>query len=422
MPGYRNALIAGGGACLAILGSSLLATASLAQTSRSSALAEGPGRETVEVVCATCHPVSNIIASSGYTRDHWGELVAPMIALPPDARARVLDYLAQHYPPSHNPRPSTLVSGPLQVSFREWVASQPGQRARDPVQARNGDIWWVGQRSNTIGRIEARTGRMREWLLPANALPHSVNIDARGGVWYLGNGNGTIGKFDPATGEAREHHMPDPNARDPHTGEFDRNGIFWFTLQISNMIGRFDPRSGEIRLVTIATPGARPYGIRIDAQGNPWVACNGSNCIIRVDPRTMALTEVRLPGERTHARRLDIASDGTIWYVNSGLGKLGRYDPRTGAIKEWDSPSGPNSHPYAIAVINDIVWYNESGVRPDPLVRFDPKTETFQSWAIPSGNIHAGIVRHMRATRDGNLLLHQDSTNRIILATLPPAR
>ncbi|HET9664823.1 MAG TPA: hypothetical protein VFP00_11415, partial [Burkholderiales bacterium] len=67
-----------------------------------------------------------------------------------------------------------------------------------------------------------------------------------------------------------------------------------------------------------------------------------------------------------------------------------------------------------------IVWYNESGVRPDPLVRFDPKTETFQSWAIPSGGVHAGIVRHMRATRDGNLILHQSSTNRIILMT--PAR
>jgi virginiamycin B lyase len=33
--------------------------------------------------------------------------------------------------------------------------------------------------------------------------------------------------------------------------------------------------------------------------------------------------------------------------------------------------------------------------------------------------VHAGIVRHMRATRDGNLLLHQSSTNRIILARLP---
>jgi virginiamycin B lyase len=138
---------------------------------------------------------------------------------------------------------------------------------------------------------------------------------------------------------------------------------------------------------------------------------------VRIDPATMALTEVKLPGAGTTVRRLDFDRDGTIWYVNSGEGRLGRYSPATGEIKEWPSPSGPQSHPYAIAVVNGIVWYNESRRRPDTLVRFDPKTETFQSWPIPSGGVHAGIVRHMRVTREGNLLLHQSSTNRIILVT-----
>jgi hypothetical protein len=55
---------------------------------------------------------------------------------------------------------------------------------------------------------------------------------------------------------------------------------------------------------------------------------------------------------------------------------------------------------------------------PDALVRFDPRTEKFQSWAIPSGNIYAGIIRHMRPTRDGSLLIHQSSTNRIMLVTI----
>src|SRR3546814_9080143 len=131
------------------------------------------------------------------------------------------------------------------------------------------------------------------------------------------------------------------------------------------MIGRLDPASGEITLVTPPTPDSRPYGIKIDKDGNPWVACNGSNCLLKVDPKSMALTEVKLPGEGTKVRRLDIADDGIIWYVNSTLGKLGRYDPASGAIEEWDSHSGPDSHPYAIAVINGIGWYNESGARPD---------------------------------------------------------
>ncbi len=211
--------------------------------------------------------------------------------------------------------------------------------------------------------------------------------------------------------------MPDPAARDPHTAVFDRDGILWFTLQQSNMVGRLDPDTGAIRLVTMKTPRSRPYGIKVDADGALWVACNGSNCLVKVDPKTMDLTEVKLPIPATTVRRLDIAEDGIIWYVNSSQGRLGRYNPSNGDIKEWPSPSGPKSHPYALAVVDGVVWYNESGTRPDALVRFDPQTEKFQSWAVPSGGIYAGIVRHMRPTRDGNLLIHQTSTNKIILVT-----
>jgi virginiamycin B lyase len=136
-----------------------------------------------------------------------------------------------------------------------------------------------------------------------------------------------------------------------------------------------------------------------------------------VHPDTLTVTEVKLPTPKTTVRRLDIAPDGMIWFVNSGAGRLGRLDPTTGDVKEWDSPSGPTSHPYAISVLDGGVWYNESGVRPDMLVRFDIATETFQSWPIKSGNIYAGIVRNSRTTPHGTLLLHQTATNRVIEVT-----
>ena len=96
--------------------------------------------------------------------------------------------------------------------------------------------------------------------------------------------------------------------------------------------------------------------------------------------------------------------------MNSSLGKIGKLAIETGEITQWDSPSGERSHPYSMTVIDDVVWYNESGMRPDALVRFDPPTETFQSWAMPSG---IGIIRHTWKTRDGDLLIHQSSSNRV---------
>lgn len=388
-----------------------------------STLPDGPGREMVEGVCTGCHQVNQITRSSGYTHPEWDALTASMIDLSasPETRETVLDYLAAAFPPNDRRAP-TLVDGPLDVSFAEWVVLTLGQRSRDPVEAGDGAIWWAGQWGNLVGRLDPSTGAMQEFMLPAGAMPHSVNVGPDGTIWYTGNRNGTMGRLDPATGEViAEYPMPDPAARDPHTAEFDQDGILWFTLQQSNMVGRLDPATGEVRLATMPTAGSRPYGIKIDADGTPWVACNGSNCLVRIDPSTMALTEIELPIPETTVRRLDIAADGTIWYVNSSQGRLGRYDPASGAIDEWPSPSGPGSHPYAIALVDGIVWYNESGMRPDALVRFDPATETFQSWAIPSGGFYAGIVRHMRPDSAGNLLIHQSSTNRIIRVTLPAA-
>jgi virginiamycin B lyase len=389
---------------------------------RAAEFPDGAGRELVEGVCTGCHEANQITRSSGYGAEHWKTLIGTMIDLSgsPAEQEQIVQYLAAQFPPNDKRKP-VIVPGDATVSFKEWVAPTLGQRARDPVEAPDRSIWWVGQFGNVLGRIDPATGELKEYPLPDGAKPHSVNIDGDGQVWYLGNGNGTIGRFDPKTGETTVFAMPDPAARDPHTGEFDRQGIFWFTLQQSNMIGRLDPKTGDVRLVTVKRDRARPYGIKIDAEGTPWVACNGSNCLIKVDPKTMALTEIDLPLAGTTVRRLDIAADGIIWYVNSGEGRLGRFDPKTGAIREWPSPSGPDSHPYAIAVIDGIVWYNESGKRPDMLVRFDPRTEKFQSWPIPSGSIHAGIIRHMRPTHDGNLLIHQSSTNRIMLVTLPAA-
>ncbi|MCF2948018.1 cytochrome C [Paraglaciecola aquimarina] len=373
------------------------------------------GKVLVEQICTACHGLNQITRSSGYTLSDWKSLTRTMIDLTaqPEIEQKVFSYLATNYPPNTKRAP-TLIAGDVKIEFTEWQTPTLGQRSRDPIEAPDGMIWWAGQRKNLIGSINPTTGKMREYSLPPNSMPHSVTVGPNSHIWYTGNKNSSVGKVDPDTGEVKVFNMPNPNAKDPHTAVFDANGILWFTAQHSNFIGRLNPNTGDIKLVTLPRPKSKPYGIKIDAKGNPWVACNGNNCLIKVDQNTMQLTEVLLPNSATRVRRLDIASDGTIWYVNSSQGKLGRYNPTTDNIKEWPTPSGKKSHPYAIAVVDDIVWFNESGMRPDPLVRFDPKTETFQSWPIPSGDVYAGIIRHMRPTRDGDLLIHQSSTNRII--------
>ena len=396
-------------------------TSVLAQTpSGPPALPEGPGKDLVQGICTACHQTREIERSMGYTKEGWRELTSTMIDLSktPEQQEQVLSYLAAHFPAGKNPRPAKQVDGDVQITFREWAMPSLGQRSRDPVQAPDGKIWYVGQFGNVIGRIDPASNEIKEWPLPSGAYPHNVTLDKDGTPWWTGNKNGTIGKFDLKTEKHTVYKMPNPAVKDPHTAEFDQNGILWFSAQNSDYIGRLDPASGDVKVWKVQTPNAKPYGVKIDSKGNVWISCNGAPCLIKIDPKSFEIAEFSLPLPGTTVRRIAIGPDDRVWYVNSGRGRVGVYDPQTGLAKEWDSPSGRTSHPYGIEVIDGIVWYNESNVRPDMLVRFDPKTEKFQSWPVPSGKIYAGIVRHMRAARDGSLLIHQSSTNRIIQVTV----
>ena len=368
------------------------------------ALPAGEGEKLVREHCSSCHRPEILHRAQGYdTPNEWRQLMATMVGLDQPRSNIIARYLAKHFRSKSDLYP-TLVPGPVDIEIEEWMVPTLGQRSRDPVEAPDGSIWWTGMWASLVGRLDTQTGEFREYTLPPDARPHSIVPDESGFIWYLGNSNGTVGRLNPLNGEIREY---DTGLADPHTGLFHTNGYFYFTAQHAGAVARLDPATGDVLTVNTYP---RPYGIKEAPDGLLYVAFNGKNAIGQVNPDTLEIDYFHVPHEDSRIRRLDIASDGTIWYVNSSRGKIGHLDPIMGVVREWDSPSGPMSHPYAIAVIDDGVWYNESGQRPDALVRFAPKTETFQSWAIPSG---IGIIRHVWVTRDKELLIHQSSSNRI---------
>ncbi len=372
-------------------------------------LPEGPGKDLVQHHCSSCHTTASIIRSAGYsTVEEWRRVMATMIELP-DAQANTMaEYLAAHFPEDVSRRPN-LIAGDTEIEIIEWTVPTLGQRSRDPAEAPDGSIWWTGMWASLAGRLDPDTGEMEEFRLPPTARPHTIVPDADGNIWYTGNSNATIGMLDPKTGLVTEYQT---EARDPHSAVWHPNGNLYFTAQGAAVLGRLNPDTGEI---TEIPTEPRPYGIQVDSKGTVWVAYNGTNKLGALNPDSMEVRYYEVPDDRTRIRRLGLDSNDIVWFVNSTMGKIGRLDPATGEIRQWDSPSGPDSHPYSLAVIDDVIWYNESGKRPDALVRFNPRTESFQSWAIPSG---VGIVRHVWVTEDNNLLIHQSSSNQIGLVKI----
>jgi len=278
------------------------------------------------------------------------------------------------------------------VDIKEWPVPWK-QRPRDPAVARDGTVWFVGQEGDYIGRFDPKTEHFDKIDLDKGTGPHNLIIGADNAIWFAGNGAGYIGRLDPGTGKITKYAMPDKAAGDPHTLILAPDRTIWFTVQAGGFVGHLDPKTGAIKLLKVATRGARPYGIAIDATGTVWFNQFGTNALGSIDPAKTVIEDHRLPARGARSRRIAITGDG-IWYTDYARGFLSLFDLKKGTVKEWQTPAGASSLPYAlIADKNGRLWLVETGPQPNRLVGFDPKNEKFFSVTeIPSGG---STVRNM---------------------------
>ncbi len=292
----------------------------------------------------------------------------------------------------------------LKVTIREWDVPTKDAYPHDPAVGTHGSLWFTEQMANKLGRLDPKTGEFKEYPLVEgrNSGPRGLVADREGNIWYTANFAGYIGKLDPRTGKVTEYKMPDQKSDDPHSAVFDAQGILWFTAQGRNTVGRLNPKTGQVILKEVNTENALPYGIQVNSKGVPIFCELGANKMGSINPVTMEITEYTLPAS-ARPRRLAIAADDTVYFTDFKSGHLGVLHTATGTVKMYASPGGADSNPDGITITPDgMVWYSESGVNPNTIVRFDPKTETFAKTNIPSGG---GVVRNMAATPDGRVYI-----------------
>jgi len=394
----------------AIAAMGLATQASAQQNRRDVDLPAGDAKPLIEGICVGCHQLSFITNSVGNSKEDWGKLISTMIALPNETHEQIISYLAANFPKKPDSYP-VVIDGPVNVQISEWIAPTLGSRPHDPLYTHDGMVWWTGQFQSRLGRLNPRTGEMKEFPLDvADSGPHGLVEDADGNIWFTAVNQRYVGKLDPATGEVEEFYTPE-GTRGPHTPIIGYDGTIWFTMQ-SGHVGRVNPDTGRVSVEKTPTDGTYPYGIQVNSKGEPWYVDFRGNRLGQIDPVTGKITEHELPNKDSRPRRIALTPDDAVWYTDYTRGRLGRYDIDTGEVKEWLSPGGEKSRPYGIATVGNIVWYTESYSRPNILVRFDTETEKFQTWIIPSGG---GVVRNMMATPDGDLVLACSAVNRVAL-------
>jgi hypothetical protein len=92
-------------------------------------LPDSAGKEMVQAACTKCHGLNQITGSTGYTKEKWQDLFSTMVRLPDAHAATVSQYLAAHFPPRPGREP-VLVSGPVTVTFKEWMVRPSGRCTR----------------------------------------------------------------------------------------------------------------------------------------------------------------------------------------------------------------------------------------------------------------------------------------------------
>ena len=292
-----------------------------------------------------------------------------------------------------------LRSGQCQRHHQRMGTPSQNTHPHDTEIGPDGSLWYTGQYANVIGRLDIQTGKIREYTIKKpNSGPHGLVADKEGNIWFTANNSAYIGKLNPANGEITEYPMPDPAARDPHTPLFDPNGILWFTVQQGNFVGKLDPKTGKVTLKQSPTPRSAPYGLRMDSKVRPGIANSAA---------TRSRRSIRRPWKsRSTSCRKALGRGGlrsrqtTLFIIPTINGDISGVWIR----KAEKSTSGPRPvvpRPGLMRLRRcptDPIWYSESNVSPNTMVRFDPKDNSFMKWSFRP----AEALRHFVPNKQGD--------------------
>ncbi len=290
----------------------------------------------------------------------------------------------------------------------------------------------------TMPRYKGRGTKVvvTEFAVPRReSQPHDVAVDSDGMVWYNDHGNQYIGRLNPKTGEVKEWLVPGVDAKDAKGDASGRprfdlrqentSGPLWFGnvtvdrktetltkgkgfLRADGMVWnvksspqadgdpkilevtRTDPKTGEVKRFPGPNRPMRFYGEEIDSQGNFYGASLQYGVVGVLNGKNGEWAFVPTPTPDSGPRRTALDKQDRFWYAEYYAGAIGMFDPKKWEAKEW--MLHPYSLPYGIGVDkNGEAW--AAGQGDDSLYRLNPATG--QVTIYPKGALMYGQSRHL---------------------------
>ena len=261
------------------------------------------------------------------TPPHGHHSIMGVLVAPDDTiwfAEQAANYLGHYDPATRHyqlyPLPWLTVPDPVQPKQVRLLPSAPNELALDG----HGDIWFTEFNADRLGRLDPRTGSIRQYALSAKAsvqtlYPYGVTIDRQGMVWFTESGTNQLGRLDPSTGTYRVFATPDPHTLLMEVGS-DARGAVWVTSFTPGLLLRFRPDSSTFTSYLFPADGRESsafYGLLVTPTGDVWVTNLAENVLARLDIAAQRLLSYHIPKPGSQPLGLVIDGSHALWFTGA---------------------------------------------------------------------------------------------------------
>jgi len=224
---------------------------------------------------------------------------------------------------------------PESALLSEWRAPTPGGFGLAGLCPQAETVWYTNPDCDLLGRLVPAENEMCEWVVPGTGFAGvgwpGLDRDPEGRIWVTRRrdehfiarvkvGTDDVAKFDL-------WYLPNQLCDGPCDVLVAEDGKVWYSVMgvdsnyLESRIGRLDPATRQVSEWSIPTPGAGPYCLELDAQGNCWFVESDLSRVGKLDPHRNTITEF-IPLLGTGGITNDLALDGagSVWMSPFGCG------------------------------------------------------------------------------------------------------
>ncbi|HET7607089.1 MAG TPA: carboxypeptidase regulatory-like domain-containing protein [Gammaproteobacteria bacterium] len=276
-------------------------------------------------------------------------------------------------------------------------------RPHDTRIAADGMIWFNHFNDNAIGRLDPKTGEVKEWHWPYRAKEGSfqptgartlMGPDARG-RWYIGNqAQSGVVVFDPKT-EQFEYHDPPGGGEMIDVSGARVDGKAWRSVAAPVAGGAvYQIDLDTWQHVEIKGTNEKPlyaYDIAADSKNNVYGSARNAPYVWRVDAKTHAVQYFDIPVEPrgagsfgTGMRRGITDKQDRLWWGGFDGGFVGMLDPRKPKGEEMKLYAVPFPYFFPYDAYYDEQGYTwTAGIYADRVARMNVETGEWNFYLLP---------------------------------------